>query len=522
MFKSMRVSAKISPPIAAGVKPRVETMITTTPVHIARTLAAVLVLSLCAGIGAADAQGVPPHLASMAKDLLARGGTELHDPTGDPKQDAVRRRARQILKDAGVRSWAHNEVRQKGAAAPVAEALGLDLSKPKQWARLHSILAESDRDKQIEKLRRWAKDTGKPTKGPEFDDLLAKFDKARAGAAKDMARRHTMKVGKNNDQLELDWDPVNNRFDIRIKAKETSKGAGDGFDLRLKGDVRSTLTAEGDDTTLTVRPSDSGMSVLTDEDLRRLKGTILGKWRDREGRIWEISSSSGAARPKEPAERPADQIPKLKREIKRIKSDKVYEWKNAKTGDVVQQDKFKRLKEPFEYLGEKFRRPDAKEKIERLQKKIKELRAAGKALPVEAHDPVRMKEMGAGGKTQSLRIRVTTTDGYSFTYDSAMLSAGHITAKRTLRSIKDIPGLPRAVTRQLVTSWSAPEWVELEVRVEGKSKPVYMTGLRWRLHVTYDDDSHEVDSIHTPYSRNLRLEQAAAKVAEGAVQDKKP
>ncbi len=518
----MRLSAKIGPPVVAGVKPRVETMITTTPVHIARTLAAFLVLFLYAGIGTAGAQGVPPHLASMAKDLLARGGNELQGTTGDPKQDAVRRRARQILKDAGVRSWAHNEVRQKGAAAPVAKALGLDLSKPKQWARLHSILAESDRDKQIEILRRWAKDAGKPTKGPGFDDLLAKFDKARAGAAKDMARNHVMEVGDNGDRLELDWDPVNNRFDIRIKAKETSKGAGDGFGLRLRGDVKSTPTAKGDDTTLTVRPSDSGMSVLTDEDLRRLKGAILGKWRDGEGRIWEIASSSGDPRPQKPAERPQEKIAKLKRQLEKIKSDKVYKWKNTKTGDVVQQDKFKRLKDPFEYLGEKFRQPDAKEKIARLQKRIKELRAAGKRLPVEAHDPVRMKKMGAGGKTQSLRIRVTTTDGYSFTYDSAMLSAGRITAKRTLRSIKDIPGLPQAVTRQLVTSWSAPEWVELEVRVEDKSKPVYMTGLRWRLHVTYDGDNHQVDSIHTPYSRNLRLEQAASKVAEGAVQDKKP
>ncbi len=132
--------------------------------------------------------------------------------------------------------------------------------------------------------------------------------------------------------------------------------------------------------------------------------------------------------------------------------------------------------------------------------------------------------MGAGGEAQPLGIRVTDTDGYSWTYDSAVLSAGRITAKRTLRSMKDVapPAPPRDVVRQLIASWSPPEWIELEVRVEVETRQVYMTGLRWRMHVTYDGDSHEVGSIHTPYSRNLRLEQAASKVAEGAVQDKKP
>ena len=88
--------------------------------------------------------------------------------------------------------------------------------------------------------------------------------------------------------------------------------------------------------------------------------------------------------------------------------------------------------------------------------------------------------------------------------------------------MRDATNLPKKVMRQAIASWSPPEWIELEVRVEVDTRQVYMTGQRWRMHVTYDGDSHEVGSIHTPYSKNLRLEQAAAKIAEGAVQDKKP
>ncbi len=505
MLKSIRVLARIGLPAAAREMSEGEALLTKTRVHIAGTLVAAFVLLLFTPAGPVRAEGVPQHLASMAKALYAGVKGELNKTTGDPQQDAIRRRARQILKDAGLRYWAQEQVRQKGAAAAVAGALEMDISKPDQRARLHAILTESDRGKQIDKLRQWAKDAGKPTEGPQFEELRTGFDKARGDAAKDMARNHGLTVGDNDDRLELNWDPVNNRFEIRIKARETSEGAGDGFDLQLNGDVTSAATAEGDDTTLTVRPSHSVMSVLTDGEIRRLQGTILGKWRDGDGSVWEISSSSGGPRPKEPAARPADQIAKLKRETKRIRSDKIYEWKNTETGDVVQQDKFKRLKEPFEYLGEKFRQPDAKEEIARLQKRIKEIRAAGKPLPVVASDPVRMNEMRASGKAQSLNIRVTDTDGYSWTYDTATLAGRRITARRTLRDMRDITDLPEMVARPLIASWSPPEWIELNLKLDVQTKSVHITGSRWRMHVTYSGDDYSVGSIHTPYARALTL-----------------
>ena len=88
--------------------------------------------------------------------------------------------------------------------------------------------------------------------------------------------------------------------------------------------------------------------------------------------------------------------------------------------------------------------------------------------------------------------------------------------------MKDLSGLPQKVTRQLIASWSPPEWVELEVQVEVETRQVYMTGLRWRMHVTYSGDDYRVKRIHTPYSRNRRLERAAVKVAQGASKDQKP
>ena len=69
--KSMWVLARIGLPAAARKMAEGEALLTKTRFHIAGTLAAVLVLFLCTGTGAAKAEGVPQHLASMAKALYA-------------------------------------------------------------------------------------------------------------------------------------------------------------------------------------------------------------------------------------------------------------------------------------------------------------------------------------------------------------------------------------------------------------------------------------------------------------------
>jgi|GEM_PF-3182602 len=608
----------------------------------------------------ARADGVPQHLASMAKELFVQSTAELKSSTDDPKQDAVRRRARKILKEAGIRYWAREDVR--------------------------------------------------------------------AGSAKEKPRKHTMTVGDNYDQLDITWDPEKNSFEIRIKANETIKDAGDGFDLRLNGDVSLSPQTGGENAILSVRPRDQAISVLTDEEFRILQGDIFGKWRSGDGEVWEISDDGGvkgkpppvkndkdpngvkgdkpdkgpdkskdiyqdqageevvdpfnkkgpriakslldlhrddednsednfnqaqetihgektpaeetdgyrslrdrydrvggkianledefstrienasqelddlrkaleavkgtpenpkgkqqqklidkaledgsdklskeekkflgnlraivdwinrlrrtratlndmlrlledtgsiyketALNQKDggnaslPLENQEDRIAELQRQIEKIRTEKVHRWENSVTGEVVLQepDKFRKLEEPFEYDL------DSKKEIARLQKKVEEIKAVNKRPIIAQYDPVGTAEMRASGKAQSLTIQVTDKDGYSWTYDTALMLNDRIIASRTLRNMKDLPSrMPPYMMRQAITSFSPPEWIELEVKLDIATRQVHMTGQRWRMHYDHVGSSslsggkRTIVKIHTPWSRDLRLERMAEQTGE--------
>jgi len=480
----------------------------------------------------ARADGVPANLASMAKDLLAQDGSLRSDSGDDPAQKAIRRRAQEILHESGVRYWATEQIREPGAAAKFAEALGLDTGDPKQWAVLSDLLSEGDIRAQHEKLKDWLRSQGKPVAGPEFDSLMQAFDTAQEQAAKDLAKHHVLEVGDRGDRVELTWMPNRNDFEIRIKAKETADGANDGFDLRLRGDVVSRPDPNGDGVALAVKAVDDGLSVLTDAEIAEISKSLFGRWREpfdsvNPGTVWDIEPAAGSATNSEDTGNTLDrQISRLQDEIERLRNDKAYRWQNPESGETIAQAKFKRLKEPWEYLGEAPADPDAERKIAERQAKIEDLQAQRGNLPSYSDDPIRMEEtLARNAGTQTLTISKTYGDGFRVTYDQALISEGKITARRILRDVRDITNLPAALTRKLIASWSPPEWIELRIRVDPKTKQPYLEGLRWRLHVTYSaglfgmGGDYDIDSIHTPYNEDLRLVQGDVAVAEGAAPD---
>lgn len=331
---------------------------------------------------------------------------------------------------------------------------------------------------------------------------------ARQGATTtEPTQTHEMLVGDNDERLELKWDRQANKFSIRIKANETSSDARDDFDLQLTGKVTAQPYGGDGDAILDIQPDEKAISVITSEELKVLRASIFGKWRDQEGDVWEISKASADTNDPDAAHRLEKQIEELSRQIANIKRDTVYVWRNSDTNETIRLEKPKQLDDPFVYVKKEFRNPAAKERLAVLENQLEELRTKSKPLPVDASDPIGMKKMRASGDAQPLIIRVTDKDGYSWTYDAALFSNGRITAKRTLRSIQDAKGMKyQDVARQLIASWSPPEWIELEVSIQHEPRKVSLSGHRWRMRWTADADDHRVKSIHTPYSRELLLE----------------
>ncbi len=484
---------------------------------------ALVVFAAIGGGATGHAAGVPPHLASMAKELLRERAGDLSDQDADPARAAMLDRAKRILADTGIRYWAEREIRLPAAAATLARSLNIDTADATAWSTLYRILAERDRASQVEAIRRLLRERGEPTGGDAFLRTMSAFDAARETLTRDLARRHVIEVGDGHDRVELRWNPERNDFGIRVRAGETAPGAGDGFDLRIEGDTVSRADAASDDAVMTVEPDKGPVSLLTDAELRAFADSLYGRWREPDGSvdpgaIWQIERPSGQALPDEDARR-REEIRRLEREIEEIRNDKVYRWRNPATGEQQEQKRFRRLAEPWVYEGEGSGHPDAAQAIADRQARIAELQASGKS-PASEHDPVGMGEMLADtAGSQPLNVSVTQPNGFRYAYDEARITGGRVVARRTLRDRRDITSLPDKVVQQLIASWSPPEWIEIEIRVDPRTKELRLTGARWRLHVTYLSDDLSVDSIHTPYSSDLSLVRGDLNVAEGAAKD---
>jgi len=323
--------------------------------------------------------------------------------------------------------------------------------------------------------------------------------------------------------VKMKWNPDTDKFSMKVL--DDGSGKSEEFATALSGDV---------DPDLKVKPSDDPVKVLTSSDLESLKENIIGKWKSEDGTIFEFSATTkqaGEIRP--PKEVFNKQIERNKEKIKTIKSSKIFKWRNKKTGEIIQQEKFHNLKEPFEYLGEKFAIENAQEEIAKLEEKITELMRErdGADLPlVDKHDPAGFSEASSSNGARPITITVTLTNGHVYTYDEAVFDGRRINAKRTYRVVPDLTNqkLPEIIKTKLVTQgWNPPGWLELDASIDAETGEVILDGLQWSMKVTYSSffgDPPDIDRIHTPYSWNVTLSKdgAAFKIAEGAAEDLVP
>jgi len=273
-----------------------------------------------------------------------------------------------------------------------------------------------------------------------------------------------------------------------------------------------------------VTKRDPGIQVFAGESLENLRASIFGSWQAANGNIWDIAKVDGT----QPntlrdgqRQSNAKQAESAREKINALKKQKVFVWKSA-GGKLIRQKKFKRLNDPYEYVGEQLADPKAKEKIKALEKQASKSEKAGKALPVDSYDPTEMQDVKLD-EAQPVRITVTRPDGYTYTFRQGYFDGFRITADRTQSDVRDIFNLPDKVIQQLVASWSPPEWIELNAEYDPISKTISLVGKLWQLNVTYSSGGafgmggdYKVKKIHTPWSKKLALTQTDVNTAEGA------
>ncbi len=480
-----------------------------------RAASTAVVLAIVVGGGAATAQEVPPHLASMAGQLVRALSDDLGAADADTARGWGLRRAETALDRQKMTRWSAANFRHRTLLPALAEALELaDLDADGQ-ARAEPLLPRLLRSSAPEVILEILAALGRPA--PDDEGLAAMkraVDAALAAAWKDLPRRHEM-AADGPERVSLEWRPREEIFEIGVE------DAGDAFRAPFRTTLRGRTQARAGASgalELAVAPAAEPVDVQDWQDLLDEPLRIFGHWRDQDGRRWIILPPDGADAPPAPpaaagtGPSPAERIAAKAARIAEIKASRVYVWENPETGERIEQARFKRLDMPWEWGGQHYAVADAEAEIERLEAEIAELEAGGEdGRPALADAPPPLPEPTGDGRVAAVIITSARGDGSAFAYDSAVRIGERLEARRTLREARDIINLPPDVVAQLVEAWSPPEWIELRAGRDAETGEAVLSGEVWRLHVTYDGFSHKVDSIHTPYAKPLRLSRPPSK-----------
>jgi hypothetical protein len=489
----------------------------------------VALFALLASMGPALAESVPPHLASLAAQLYRDSAATFEDPLQDPEHAAAGKRALEMLRRAGIRHWARGAIALPGGATAAAEALGLDLANEADRAELDRILALDPGAAEAtigERIRAAGGDDA------AVNNALTALAAART-PAEGLATSHVIELDRG-ESVELDWDPQSGKFQVR--ARDDGSGGGTPFDSALLGETGYNADPETGALTASIAPAETPARTYTERDFQRIRASIFGEWKDKDANVWTISPGSGANGVGD-IRRPPDiinaEIAALQSQMEEIEAAKEFIWQDPTTGEIIRQQRFRRLDTPWEYLGEEALVPNAEQEIAERRDQIAALEAekAGSGLaPVHQYDPAGFGAAQNSPGAVPVAIEVLQSDGYRYRWDEALFDGKRITARRTFRDIRDYnKALPDTVMQQLIASWSPPSWIELEAVLDPATATVTLAGEYWSLHVTYSGGGlfggeNTVENIHTPYSFDISMTRAGSteQVAWGAADDQVP
>ncbi|MFZ5671531.1 MAG: hypothetical protein ACOZAM_01060 [Pseudomonadota bacterium] len=447
--------------------------------------------AMALGSGTVSAADVPPHLVGMARSLLSQIDEADFAASGDP---ALARRIADIVRLTRLRSWAGSPPKISVDPAMLASPLGLDYSQDRHRAALETLLAARDPVAQTEALGAVLKLTGQ-RRAPEA--LGKTFRDTLADQLAPLQKRAKLE-GEAGQSIEIEWDPDTASVLARIKLGEGQdevvlQGGAPGkfVDGHLAYDVEADAAP---------------VARITPSMQAEINASVFGVWRGSDGAQWMIRGGQeveAAARAKtDPATLALEQIDRDRRQVAALEKEKVYIWVDPQGGEVIQK-KFKRLDPPFRY--DRARSENIhKAEITALKERISAAEKALQLPPAKQHDPLKLKNSPADTR-RAIEIEVWESSGRRYLYDEAAFDGKRLTASRTLRDAADIFDLPQWVIDGLIASWSPPEWIDLEAKLNPRDKSIRLEGQWWRLNVTYDPTYRNINSIHTPYDKPLVL-----------------
>ncbi|MEX2296540.1 MAG: hypothetical protein WD715_03945, partial [Dongiaceae bacterium] len=350
------------------------------------TCLALVLLAMPGFLSPAQAEGVPPHLASLAAQLYRDNAKVLEDPQQDPEHAEAARRALDMLRRAGIRHWARTPVQVPGAAEAVATALGFDLASEADRAELDRFLAlDSEAAAAAIAERIQAAGGDEAAINDAVTAVAAAFMPAES-----LATQHVIELDRG-ETVELEWNPQSGEF--TIEAADDGSGGDKPFNSVLLGETAFAADPETGGMTTTIAPAETPARTYTKRDFERIRASIFGEWRDQDDAIWTIAPVGDDTGLGDIQRSPAAidaEIEALEAQIDEIQKAKEFVWHDPTTGEIIRQQRFRRLELPWEFVGEEALVPNAEQEVAERREQIAALEAekSGTSLPpVQQYDP---------------------------------------------------------------------------------------------------------------------------------------
>jgi len=465
-----------------------------------------------------SAQAVPQHLASMAAQVHGGAVAALDGLAVDAERARVLEEVRQALHRAGVRHWARTPVTLPDGAARLADMLRLDLNAAEDRQALEALLDAGDdgtlRERMRTLLARQGEEAGDEAVNDRVGDLADRLLDLRA----QMPTTHSIALDRNR-AVNLEWRPEAGRFLLQVTGEGDDES--DRFAAAMLGDIAYRTDPETGALRLDVQPHDSPPTLLTAADLERLRESIFGDWLTAGGRVFRIApgdagdtGSVGAAAERQARVQGLDQrISSLRDRLTALQQGKEHVWENPETGQVVRQQRFRRLDDPFVYQGQQHRREDAPARLEEMERQLDALQTERQAVggaDAGGHDPVGFAEQSRAPASRAVTVTEIDPDGHAYPFDKAWFDGRRLVAERIMTVPEEYnPALPGSVAAELIRAWHPKRWLELEASLDPVSGELSLQGLRWALRVRYTSFiGGTVESVGSPYGRPLSLKRS--------------
>ena len=460
-------------------------------------------VALLSGTTPSHAQAIPQPLSALAAELLSEVRREFTSSAMDADQAAIAAGAEAMLRREGLFRWARRDVSDTAILSRFAEELGAGAITDKNRNALRQLLSADPAN--LVELRRAAtaylltRSEDKPSERAIVDTMLAAV-RARMHALSPLAG--TYRIAGKSGFIEIEHAPDRGRLQVTIV---DSTEATEPTVTVIEGRVTPEFNDDGQ-SRLTVDPMHEAVQPKTPAELGNWYDRVLGEWHGSDGNMYKIEGLSGASPQSDnPATEPPReslnrQIAEKASEASALRNQKTFHWENPDTGEHVSQTKFKRLPEPFKYLGEILAAPD---ELARLEEEIKALE--GKAATTRDTTPeVIAPAFRDTPSAQPLTIRVVHPDGYERSY-TGQFSVGRVEGRTRITDVRDMKNLPIQVREQIASEWQPEQWIELTAVEIDRTGAFHLQGLWWSWNTTYDGESYKVERIHTPYSEPLLL-----------------